>query len=97
MRRPRDLTNNLTLLQFLSLTMVAASILLLALARFGSVLGIPDLHSDFTNVQASKRPGVHVGTLVHLDYASYEGVHNTSTALNVFKGQAVTSALPRQI
>jgi len=86
MRRPHHLTRTLTFLQLFSVTMVLASVLLVALTRFASVVGLPELHPHLADVQDANSQGVRIAAIVDLDYATYEGVFNASTGLNVFKG-----------
>jgi len=66
--------------------MVLASVLLVALTRFATVVSLPELRPHFTDFQDANSQAVRIAAIVDLDYATYEGVFNASTGLNVFKG-----------
>jgi hypothetical protein len=82
--RPHFVRHTLTLLQLLSVTMLLVTVLLVALARFTPITGLPDLHAHFMGQANAAR--LHDRAIVNLSYATYAGVVNKSTGLNVFNG-----------
>jgi hypothetical protein len=76
----------LTLVQFLSITIVLRSTILVAFAWLASSTAFPEPHpsSDLAEKQASEH--VDAQPLVDLGYEVYRGVANASTGLNTFLG-----------
>ena len=74
-----------TVLQLFSITMVLVAVVLVALARFTTVYGLPDFQTRFATSEEEHSRG-HDRVLVNLGYATYAGVRNESTGLKVFKG-----------
>jgi hypothetical protein len=89
--RPRFVRHTLTLLQLLSIALLLVTVLLVALARFTPIHGLPGLHTHFTGQADAVR--LHNKVLVKLSYATFAGVVNKSTGLNVFKGCVIPSRL----